>query len=204
MLYLNFALYEPSLLYMPKIVLFASGSGSNVENIIRYFQKSPGVEVAFVFTNKQEAGVLDRCKRLGVPAAYLNKAALDSPAFLEMLKNLNPNLIVLAGYLQKIKADWVAAFSGRIINIHPALLPNYGGKGMYGMNVHEAVIQAKEKESGISIHYVNEHYDQGALIAQYTVSIDAQDTAEQLAHKVQALEHRYFPAEIEKLLQHAD
>jgi len=203
-LYLNFALNEPSLLYMPKIVLFASGSGSNVENIIRYFQESPSIEVAFVFTNKQEAGVLERCKRLGVPAAYLNKAALDSPAFLEMLKNLNPNLIVLAGYLQKIKADWVTAFSGRIINIHPALLPNYGGKGMYGMNVHEAVIQAKEKESGISIHYVNEHYDQGALIAQYTVSIDAQDTAEQLAQKVQALEHRYFPAEIEKLLQHAD
>lgn len=204
MLYLNFALNEPSLLYMPKIVLFASGSGSNVENIIRYFQESPSIEVAFVFTNKQEAGVLERCKRLGVPAAYLNKAALDSPAFLEMLKNLNPNLIVLAGYLQKIKADWVAAFAGRIINIHPALLPNYGGKGMYGMNVHEAVIQAKEKESGISIHYVNEHYDQGALIAQYTVSIDAQDTAEQLAQKVQALEHRYFPTEIEKLLQHAD
>ena len=204
MLYLNFALNELSLLYMPKIVLFASGSGSNVENIIRYFQESPSIEVVFVFTNKQEAGVLERCKRLGVPAAYLNKAALDSPAFLEMLKNLNPNLIVLAGYLQKIKADWVAAFSGRIINIHPALLPNYGGKGMYGMNVHEAVIQAKEKESGISIHYVNEHYDQGALIAQYKVSLDAQDTAEQLAHKVQALEHRYFPAEIEKLLQHAD
>ena len=204
MLYLNFALYEPSLLYMPKIVLFASGSGSNVENIIRYFQESPSIEVAFVFTNKQEAGVLERCKRLGVPAAYLNKMALDSPAFLEMLKNLNPNLIVLAGYLQKIKADWVTAFSGRIINIHPALLPNYGGKGMYGMNVHQAVIQAKEKESGISIHYVNEHYDQGALIAQYTVSVDAQDTPEQLAQKVQALEHRYFPEEIEKLLQHAD
>ena len=204
MLYLNFALYEPSLLYMPKIVLFASGSGSNAENIIRYFQESPSIEVAFVFTNKQEAGVLERCKRLGVPAAYLNKMALDSPAFLEMLKNLNPNLIVLAGYLQKIKADWVTAFSGRIINIHPALLPNYGGKGMYGMNVHQAVIQAKEKESGISIHYVNEHYDQGALIAQYTVSVDAQDTPEQLAQKVQALEHRYFPEEIEKLLQHAD
>ena len=204
MLYLNFALYEPSLLYMPKIVLFASGSGSNVENIIRYFQESPGIEVAFVFTNKQEAGVLERCKRLGVPAAYLNKAALDSPAFLEMLKNLNPNLIVLAGFLQKIKADWVTAFAGRIINIHPAMLPNYGGKGMYGMNVHEAVIQAREKESGISIHYVNEHYDQGALIAQYTVSVDPQDTPEQLAQKVQALEHRYFPAEIEKLLQHAD
>jgi len=189
---------------MPKIVLFASGSGSNVENIIRYFQESSSVEVAFVFTNKQEAGVLERCKRLGVPAAYLNKAALDSTVFLEMLKNLNPNLIVLAGYLQKISADWVEAFAGRIINIHPALLPNYGGKGMYGMNVHQAVIQAKEKESGISIHYVNEHYDQGALIAQYTVSVDAQDTPEQLAQKVQALEHRYFPEEIEKLLQHAD
>ena len=187
MLYLNFALYEPSLLYMPKIVLFASGSGSNVENIIRYFQESPSIEVAFVFINKQEAGVLERCKRLGVPAAYLNKAALDSPAFLEMLKNLNPNLIVLAGFLQKIKADLVTAFAGRIINIHPAMLPNYGGKGMYGMNVHEAVIQAREKESGISIHYVNEHYDKGALIAQYTVSVDPQDTPEQLAQKVQAL-----------------
>ena len=204
MLYLNFALYEPSLLYMPKIVLFASGSGSNVENIIRYFQESPSIEVAFVFTNKQEAGVLERCKRLGVPAAYLNKAALDSPAFLEMLKNLNPNLIVLAGFLQKIKADWVTAFAGRIINIHPAMLPNYGGKGMYGMNVHEAVIQAREKESGISIHYVNEHYDQGALIAQYTVSVDPQDTPEQLAQKVQALEHQYFTMEIEKLLHDAD
>ena len=204
MLYLNFALYEPSLLYMPKIVLFASGSGSNVENIIRYFQESPSIEVAFVFTNKQEAGVLERCKRLGVPAAYLNKAALDSPAFLEMLKNLNPNLIVLAGFLQKIKADWVTAFAGRIINIHPAMLPNYGGKGMYGMNVHEAVIQAREKESGISIHYVNEHYDQGALIAQYTVSVDPQDTPEQLAQKVQALEHQYFQMEIEKLLHDAD
>ncbi len=121
-----------------------------------------------------------------------------------MLKNLNPNLIVLAGYLLKIPSDWVSAFSGRIINIHPALLPNYGGTGMYGMHVHEAVVQGQEKESGISIHYVNEYYDQGAIIAQYKVPIETTDTPEQVAKKVQALEHQYFPMEIEKLLHDAD
>lgn len=189
---------------MSKIILFASGSGSNAESIIRYFKGSSSVEVAFVFTNKHEAGVLERCKRLGVPAAYVNKAALDSAAFLEMLKNLNPNLIVLAGYLLKIPSDWVSAFSGQIINIHPALLPNYGGTGMYGMHVHEAVVQGQEKESGISIHYVNEYYDQGAIIAQYKVPIETTDTPEQVAKKVQALEHQYFPMEIEKLLHDAD
>ena len=189
---------------MSKIVLFASGSGSNVEHIIRYFEGSSSVQVAFVFTNKQEAKVLERCKSLGVPAAFVNKAALNGSAFLEILQCLDPDLIVLAGYLLKIPNEWVSAFSRRIINIHPALLPKYGGKGMYGMRVHEAVVQWQEKESGISIHFVNEHYDQGAMIAQYKVPIEAKDTPEQVDKKVQALEHQYFPMEIEKLLHDAD
>ena len=189
---------------MSKIVLFASGSGTNVENIVRYFQSHSEVEITFVFTNKKEARVLDRCKELEVSAAYLSKEALKSTAFLAMLQQLNPDLIVLAGYLLKIPEPWIAAFQERIINIHPALLPKFGGKGMYGAHVHEAVIAAGEKESGITIHYVNEHYDEGTIIAQYAVEISPQDTPSSLAEKIHGLEHAYYPKVIEKLLTHAD
>ena len=189
---------------MSKIVLFASGSGTNVENIVRYFQSNSEVEITFVFTNKKDARVLERCKELEVSAAYLSKEALKSKAFLDMLQQLNPELIGLAGYLLKIPEPWISAFQERIINIHPALLPKYGGKGMYGAHVHEAVIAAREKESGITIHYVNEHYDEGAIIAQYALEVSPQDTPLSLAEKIHGLEHEYYPKVIEKLLAHAD
>lgn len=188
---------------MAKIVLFASGSGSNVENIVSYFRNNDRVTIAKVITNNKEAYVLERCKKLRVQAEYHSKEALNSSEFLGELQLLDPDLIVLAGYLLKIPAAWVTAFENKILNVHPALLPKYGGKGMYGAHVHRAVIASKEKESGITIHYVNEHYDEGAIIAQYAVSLNENETAESLAEKIHELEHQYYPQVIETLLNDA-
>ena len=186
---------------MKHIVLFASGSGSNAENIIRYFEGHPSIVVSCVFTDRKDAYVLDRCNNLGVPAFYFNRHSFrETGALLKVLQSLNPDLIVLAGFLKKIPPEMVAAFPDSIINIHPALLPKYGGKGMYGHHVHEAVKANREKESGITIHYVNEHYDEGAIIEQQKVSIAPEDTASDIGRKVQELEHLDFPRVIEKLL----
>ncbi len=186
---------------MKHIVIFASGSGSNAENIIRYFDGHSDVAVSCVFTDRRDAYVLDRCNSLGVSAFYFNRHSFrETGVLLPVLSSLNPDLIVLAGFLRKIPAEMVAAFPDRIINIHPALLPKYGGKGMYGIHVHEAVKANREKESGITIHYVNERYDEGAIIEQQKVSIDPEDSAQEIGRKVQELEHRYFPRTIEKLL----
>lgn len=186
---------------MKEIVLFASGSGSNVENIINYFEGNNHVRISCVLTNKSDAPVLERCKRLGVPAIHFNRSAFaTSNIVLELLKSLNPSLIVLAGFLWKIPERFVTAFPNRIINIHPALLPKYGGKGMYGTHVHQAVKDNNEKETGITIHYVNKNYDEGNIIFQHKVSLTPKDTVENIAKKVHALEYQHFPEVIEQLV----
>ncbi|MDC6365258.1 MULTISPECIES: phosphoribosylglycinamide formyltransferase [Flavobacteriaceae] len=186
---------------MKRIIILASGSGSNAENIITYFEQNPNVEVAAVLTNKCTAKVLERCKRLKVPAFYFNKTAFfDSDTVVRLLKTLSPDLIVLAGFLWKITPNITSAFPEQIINVHPALLPKYGGKGMYGDNVHRAVKDNSETETGITIHYVNEHYDEGAIIFQAKTKLNPSDNVEAIAAKVHQLEYEHFPKVIETLL----
>ncbi|NLN26380.1 MAG: phosphoribosylglycinamide formyltransferase [Bacteroidetes bacterium] len=189
---------------MKRIVIFASGNGTNAENIIRYFQKSSLAKVVLVLSNKSDAKVLTRAKNLGVPARHFSKETLHSGEVLKTLTEFNPDLIVLAGFLLKLPENIISEFPGKIINIHPALLPKHGGKGMYGNFVHQAVIQAKDKESGISIHYVNDEYDSGAIIFQKSVSITPEDTPESLAKKIHELEYKWFPKVIEELIKKPD
>jgi len=184
-----------------QIVLLASGSGSNVENIATYFEHNPNITIAAVLTNKRDAKVIDRCNRLNINALYFNKKAFyKSDCVLNILKSLEPDLVILAGFLWKIPQNLVMAFPNQIINIHPALLPKYGGKGMYGMNVHKAVKENKDAETGITIHYVNENYDEGAIIHQAKVSVLPEDSVNTIADKVHLLEYEYFPKVIEELL----
>ena len=184
-----------------KLVIFASGSGTNAENIIKYFQKDHRVKVEAVFSNNRAAKVLERAHKLNVKALHFDREALyGSNEMLNLLKDMNPDLIVLAGFLWIFPQNILHKFKDRVINIHPALLPKYGGKGMYGMKVHEAVLEKKELETGISIHYVNEHYDEGKLIFQATCPVESTDTAEDIANKIHALEYKHFPEVIENLL----
>lgn len=184
-----------------RIVLFASGSGSNVENIVNYFKDEDHVKVTTVLTNKRDAKVIDRCNRLNIDCLFFNRHAfLQSDCVLTILENLNPDIIVLAGFLWKIPENIIDAFPNKIINIHPALLPKYGGKGMYGMNVHKAVKENKEAETGITIHYVNANYDEGAVIKQVKTVISENDSPEEIAEKVHHLEYEHFPKAIEELL----
>ncbi|MDO6516049.1 phosphoribosylglycinamide formyltransferase [Zobellia uliginosa] len=187
---------------MKNIVLFASGSGSNVENIVRYFQDNSKINISAVLSNKKDAKVLDRCNNLKINALYFNRNAFyATECVLDILKTFDPDLIVLAGFLWKIPENLIAAFPDKIVNIHPALLPKYGGKGMYGNNVHEAVRANNETETGITIHYVNENYDEGAVIRQVKTSVSADDTPESIARKVHELEYEYFPKVIAQLLE---
>lgn len=186
---------------MKRIVIFASGSGTNAENIIRYFKNNQVAEVALVLSNKQEAGVFHRAKHLDVPAVHFTKQQLtDEQGVLKTLLELKPDLIILAGFLLKFPKSIIQHFPNKVVNIHPALLPKYGGKGMYGNFVHQAVIDAKELESGISIHFVNEAYDEGAVIFQKSVPITTDDTPDTLAEKIHKLEYEWFPKVIEELL----
>jgi phosphoribosylglycinamide formyltransferase-1 len=195
-------LSNPAHILKKKIVVFASGSGTNAENIIKYFQKSPHASVVAVFSNKSSAKVLKRAHDLKVKALHFDRDSLyNSYDVLHILEDINPDLIVLAGFMWIFPEDILKRFPNKIINIHPALLPKYGGKGMYGKNVHEAIIQNKEKESGISIHYVNKHYDEGKLIFQAKTKISEEDTPETLAQKIHKLEHKHFPEIIQHLLQ---
>lgn len=185
-----------------RIVLFASGSGSNVENIVNYFNDGTHITVSAVFTNKRDAKVIDRCNRLKTSALYFNKHAfVNSDCVLKMVNAMQPDLIVLAGFLWKIPDNLINAYPNTIINIHPALLPKYGGKGMYGMKVHEAVKENQESETGITIHYVNSSYDEGAIIHQAKTKITKEDTPEAIAEKVHQLEYEYFPKVIEEILK---
>jgi phosphoribosylglycinamide formyltransferase-1 len=184
-----------------KLVLFASGSGSNVENIHTFFEDDPRVRIAGVFCNNPGAGVVDRCTRLGLPLYCFNRTAWkEGDGLMALLQGLSPDLIALAGFLWKIPAAMVKAYPDKIINIHPALLPKFGGRGMYGMHVHRAVLEGGESRSGITIHYVNEAYDEGAILLQKTVGVSREDTPDSLAQKIHALEYEYFPKTIASLL----
>lgn len=185
---------------MKRIVIFASGSGTNAENIIRYFKEDGQVEICLVLSNKKDAGVLDRAAKLGVAGMTFDRLAMNSGVVGSLLKALEPDLIVLAGFLWKVPAEITADFPNKIVNIHPALLPAYGGKGMYGMNVHRAVIEDRNKESGITIHYVNENYDEGAVIFQASTPVEGSDTPERLAQKIHQLEYAHFPRIIKQVL----
>lgn len=186
---------------MKNIVIFASGSGSNAENIIRFFKKSTIASVIKVFSNNPSAGVLQRAESCGISSIVFNRSDFVSGGLVQnILDELSPDLIVLAGFLWKFPEFLIQAFPKKIINIHPSLLPKYGGKGMYGKRVHEAVVNNKETKSGISIHFVNENYDDGALIYQKSCTVDKADTALRLAQKIHELEMAHFPTVVEKLL----
>lgn len=185
---------------MKKIVIFASGSGTNAENIIRYFEASTIANVVKVFTNKADAQVIQRANKYQVSTLVFSKNDLEAGKVAQEIDLIQPDLIVLAGFLLKFPASIVAEYPGKIINIHPALLPKYGGKGMYGMHVHEAVIQNKEKETGITVHYVNENYDEGNTIFQKEVAVLSNDSPEMVAAKIHELEQEFFPIVIEQLV----
>ncbi|NIG52625.1 phosphoribosylglycinamide formyltransferase [Chitinophaga sp. Cy-1792] len=187
---------------MKNIAIFASGAGSNAQKIIDHLRNSPDGKVTLIVCNKPGAGVLDIAEKEGIPSVLIEKEQFfRGDDYVKLLQEKNIDLIVLAGFLWKIPANLVQAFPDKIINIHPALLPKYGGKGMYGHFVHEAVIAAGEKESGITIHFVNEKYDDGAPILQERCVITSEDTPETLAKKVQVLEHQWFPVIVERLLK---
>ena len=183
------------------IAIFASGSGSNAENIIRYFQKSDSATVSLVLSNKSDAYVLERSHRLKVPCNVFPKEDwIAGDEILAILQEYRIDFIVLAGFLVRVPDLLLHAYPGKIINIHPALLPKFGGKGMYGDKVHEAVVAAGEKESGITIHYINEHYDEGSIIFQATCPVLPDDSPEEVAKKVHALEYEHFPRIVEEIL----
>jgi len=187
-------------LVMKKIVIFASGSGTNAENIIKYFETKEVANVVAVFTNNPNAKVLERAKNFQVPTEIFSKEELYEGKVLQKLNVIQPDLIVLAGFLLKLPKSLIESYPNNIINIHPALLPKYGGKGMYGMNVHKAVVENKEKETGITIHFVNENYDEGNIIFQKTVSLTDTDSPEMVAEKIHELEQDNFPSVIEEIL----
>ena len=186
---------------MKKIVIFASGSGTNAENIYNYFQNYKDISIDSIFTNNPKAGVIERAERLKIPCYVFNRDDfVKTDVVLNRLNESSPDLIVLAGFLWLVPEKIIDAFENKIINIHPALLPKFGGKGMYGDRVHEAVIEADEKESGITIHWVNKHYDEGKTIVQEKVLIEKGETPDSLAEKIHDLEYEYFPKAIHDLL----
>ena len=227
----HFSLFCASKLRVMKknIAIFASGSGSNAENIIRYFQKNDSVQVslvlsnksdtnaeniiryfrekgsarvALVLTNRQNAFVLERAKGLGVPCVWFAKSDWESGELvLSTLREHDIDFVVLAGFLARVPDNILHAYPNKMINIHPSLLPKFGGKGMYGDRVHEAVIASGEKESGITIHYTNEHYDEGGIICQQKCPVLPGDTPEELAQRIHRLEYEYYPKVIEELVE---
>ncbi|WP_281238542.1 phosphoribosylglycinamide formyltransferase [Flavobacterium praedii] len=185
---------------MKKILIFASGSGTNAENIINFFAKKSTGTVVAVFTNNSTASVIQKANKLQVSTVIFSKDELNSGIVLQKVNNFEPDLIVLAGFLLKFPQNLIFAYPNKIINIHPALLPKFGGKGMYGMNIHKSVVENNEKETGITIHYVNENYDEGNIIFQQSVLLADNETPESVAIKIHTLEQEYFPEVIEKLL----
>jgi phosphoribosylglycinamide formyltransferase-1 len=185
---------------LKNLVLFASGSGSNAEKIIEHFKGSDQVQITHIYCNNPTAGIIQRAERLGVPCRVFDRESYKNGTVLKEVQSLRTDWIILAGFLWLIPSEFVQAFPKRIVNIHPALLPKFGGKGMYGHFVHEAVVAAGEKESGITIHYVNEHYDEGGVIFQASFPVLPSDTPEDVARKGQILEHKYFPEVIERVI----
>jgi phosphoribosylglycinamide formyltransferase 1 len=182
------------------IVIFASGSGSNAQRLLEHFEHHPHIQIVALFSNNPDAYALQRAQNFGVPTAVFDRASLKAGEVQQQVAAYNPDLIVLAGFLWLLPAAFVQAFPHKIINIHPALLPKFGGKGMHGQHVHQAVLEANEVETGITIHYVNEHYDEGAPIFQDRCPVEPQDTAETIAARVLTLEHRHLPRVVEELL----
>ncbi len=186
---------------MKNIAIFASGSGTNAEQIIKYFAGNQSAKVSVILTNNENAYVLERAKKFNIPYRIFSKEEFyKSDNILDLLQEYNIDLIVLAGFLWLVPVNLLKAYHNRIINIHPALLPKYGGKGMYGARVHEAVIESGDKESGISIHYVNEKYDEGEIIFQAKVKVETDDTPDSLAKKIHVLEYEHYPKVVEQLL----
>jgi phosphoribosylglycinamide formyltransferase-1 len=184
-----------------RIAIFASGSGSNAENIYHYFKRNNQVEISLILTNNPNAKVIERAKRLTISCEVFDKNMFyQTTKIVDLLSAKKIDLVVLAGFLWKIPENLIKAFPDKIINIHPALLPKYGGKGMYGDKVHQSVIENKETESGITIHYVNDNYDEGKIIFQAKCSILPTDNYEDLAKKIHALEYEYFPKVVEEIL----
>jgi phosphoribosylglycinamide formyltransferase-1 len=187
---------------MKNIAVFASGSGTNAENIIHYFNAKPGFSVGLIVCNNPNAGVIERAKKLGVPCLLIDKESFKDEAWmLEQLRQYQINFIALAGFLWLIPPYLVKAFPNGIVNIHPALLPKFGGKGMYGHKVHQSVIQSGEAESGITIHWVNEHYDEGTIIFQAKCKITPEDSPQSLASKIHLLEYEFYPKVLEEILR---
>jgi len=188
-----------------RIAIFASGSGTNAENLVHFFKKESDVIVPLILTNNPNAGVITRAKSLDVPVVVFDRKTLnDTPEIDTLLEDNEIDLVVLAGFLIKIPNRLIHKYRNRMVNIHPSLLPKYGGKGMYGSKVHEAVIANQEEESGITIHFVNEHYDEGAIIFQATCQIVANDNALELAKKIHQLEHEHFPLIVRKLIKNIE
>ncbi|OIQ27738.1 MAG: phosphoribosylglycinamide formyltransferase [Bacteroidetes bacterium MedPE-SWsnd-G2] len=186
---------------MKRIVVFASGSGSNAENLISYFNQTSSAKVVMVLTNNPKAKVIDRCNRLKIPCLSFNRSSFyDQNTIKSLLISEQPDLIVLAGFLWKFPESLLEVFNNKVINVHPALLPKFGGKGMYGSHVHEAVVANKETESGITIHYVNENYDEGAIIFQGKCDVLPTDSPSDVASKIHELEMEHFPKVVNKLL----
>ncbi|MEQ8239999.1 MAG: phosphoribosylglycinamide formyltransferase [Cyclobacteriaceae bacterium] len=184
---------------MVKIAIFASGSGTNAENLTNHFSKSHVAKVVQVYCNRQGAYVIERAKKLNIPSKIVKNKDLSGADFQNELANFN--FIILAGFLAKIPENLILNFPDRIINIHPSLLPKYGGKGMYGSHVHEAVIENKERQSGITIHLVNQNYDEGQILFQASFDIDQKDDAHKLASKIHSLEQKYFPQVVEDYIR---
>ena len=183
------------------LAIFASGSGTNAVNLIKTFKDEVRIDISVVVSNKQDAPVLKKSIDLGVESLFFtNKHFADGSEILNVLEDLGVTHIILAGFLRKIAPSYLEKFNNKIINIHPALLPNYGGKGMYGMAVHKAVISNKEKESGITIHLINENYDEGEFLGQFKCQIEENDTPESLASKIHELEYEFYPKVIKNFL----
>lgn len=186
---------------MKRLAILASGSGSNAEKIMEYFKDSQKATISLVASNKADAFVLERARKFGVPTFTFTRKEMDAGLLLSKLQEEKIDWVILAGFLLKIPEDLIRAFPDHMVNIHPALLPKYGGKGMYGHHVHEAVKAAGDTETGITIHLVNEHYDEGKIIFQAATSLTEEDTPDTIAQKVHALEHRYFPEVIDSLME---
>lgn len=190
---------------MKKIAILASGSGSNAENIAKYFEGSDYAQVSFIIANNPEAYVLERAKRLNIESAVVTKQQfMEADSIISMLKERNIDFVILAGFLLLVPQKLIQAYPGRIVNIHPALLPKHGGKGMYGDRVHKAVVESGDTESGITIHLIDEHYDQGTTFFQAKCPVLPTDTPDDVATKVHALEYEHFPHVIEEILHTLD
>lgn len=190
---------------MKRIAILASGSGSNAENIANYFKGSDYAQVTFILANNPEAYVLERAKRLGIEAAVVTKQQfIEADCIIAMLEEREIDFVVLAGFLLLVPQKLITAYPGRIVNIHPALLPKHGGKGMYGDRVHKAVVESGDSESGITIHLIDENYDKGTTFFQAKCPVLPTDTPDDVAAKVHALEYEHFPHVIEEILHTLD